>query len=97
MNIQVKQSGGFAGVDVDLASVDTERLDPPAAAEAEHIARQFRDLAGSSPPVGADLLTYHITISGGGQDGFYEIADSGGPESARVGQLVQSLSALGGR
>jgi hypothetical protein len=95
MKITVKQTGGFAGVEVDLASVDTTTLDAARAQQVEQLVRDaafFQRPATVGSAVGADLAKYVITVTDGSRQHTVtlEQADNS-PETAPLHRLVQSL------
>jgi len=96
MRITIKQSGGYAGVATQLASVDTGRLQPASAQQVEQQVHRsgFFDLPADATPglVGADLLRYEITVREGEREHRVTFADNGGPETASLRQLVQTVT-----
>lgn len=68
MEIRISRTGGFAGIEEELARVDTAELDPERAAAL--VGRldevDFYALPSELPTqdVGADQFTYSITVSG---------------------------------
>ncbi len=67
MRIEVKRTGGFAGLEEDLGAVDTAQLDPDAAREVRRLVQQsaFFTMPDTveGGEVGADLFRYDITVS----------------------------------
>lgn len=86
MTIRVSQSGGFAGVPIELANIDTQTLPPARAHELEQMVRdtaffQLPTEAGGrgGEPVGADnSLRYEITVENAGQRHTVSFADGDG-------------------
>ena len=68
MEIRISRSGGFAGLEEELARVDTADLDPQQAAALDSQLDEvdFYALPNELPTsnVGADQFTYSITVSG---------------------------------
>ena len=66
MEIQISRSGGFAGVDEELARVDTAALDAQQATALESRLDEvgFFTLPSElpTPSVGADQFTYSVTV-----------------------------------
>lgn len=85
MQIRVSRSGGFAGLEEELAAVDTDRLDPDQAAA---IKRQVRETGFFELPVeladdnvGADQFRYSITVAEPGRQHTVSYTE-GGPDGA---------------
>ncbi len=66
MIITIKQTGGFAGVPIELKSIDTSEMDAQVGGHLESIFEQlnFFDLPESFPSteIGADIGAYEITV-----------------------------------
>ena len=95
MKVTIKRTGGFAGLDQTVASLDSERLPRDAA---EELRRQVSALVAASArpePIGADLLHYHVTISDEGPARTVTVVDEGDPEAPPMKHL-QALLALAG-
>jgi hypothetical protein len=90
MHITIRQSGGFAGQGVDLASLDTERSAPAVEADLERVLGDigFQGLveAGGTGPVGADLPTYEVTVSRAdtSETVVFTTEEEGPPEAVRT-------------
>ena len=98
MKIVVEQSGGYAGVRTRVADVDTADLDPNTARRIEDAVKSsgiLKEALDPSPPLGADLLTYEITITDQGKTQTVKFTDDGRPEHAALLELVNALSAVG--
>lgn len=65
MILKIKRSGGFAGVDEELATVDTSSLPGEAAVRVEHCLADIISLLEETPdypPYGADMFQYEIEV-----------------------------------
>ncbi|MGH3104001.1 MAG: protealysin inhibitor emfourin [Gaiellaceae bacterium] len=97
MQISVKRSGGFAGIEEEVATVDTEQL---AAASAERLERLvdeigFFDLPASvSDGEGADRFRYEVTVAADGRRHTVTYTEEGGAETASVRRLVDTVTEL---
>lgn len=93
MQITVRRSGGLAGVDEEVAAVDTARLDPAARQRVENQVRAAdlfalpRNL--SEDVVGADMLRYEITIADGPRSHTVSYVDEGGPAPEAVRGVLE--------
>lgn len=97
MEIRISRSGGFAGLEEELAHVDTTELDPQQAA-ALHQQLDEADFFGlpSELPaanVGADQFTYSITVSGdqGHHTVSYQADGAGAALAGPVGGIVDLM------
>ena len=94
MEIWITRSGGFAGIEEELARVDTAELDPQrAAALGSRIDEaEFYTLPNELPTqtVGADQFTYSITVSGdrGSHTVSYRDDGTGTAGAGPVGEIV---------
>ncbi|RCV48652.1 protealysin inhibitor emfourin [Marinitenerispora sediminis] len=66
MRVVIERTGGFAGIEEEVASYDTEHL---AAEDAAEVRRAVERIAAASAreestEVGADLVNYRITAGG---------------------------------
>jgi hypothetical protein len=99
MHITIRQAGGFAGATIELAAVDVERLEPARGAQV----RRAVDASGffrlparlASTAVGADVLTYEITIEGGGRRHTVTFADDDSPDTALLRRLRDAVLVTG--
>jgi hypothetical protein len=93
MRITIRQSGGFAGVDRELAAVDTRELGPDAARRLEERVREagFFTLPSTleAEGIGADFVRYRITIDEGGRVHDVAFEDDGSPRFASLRALVE--------
>lgn len=94
MQIAVRRTGGFAGLSEQLASIDTEKLDPIRAQRLEEAVRRSNFF--NRPPVmggeaGADLFRYEVTITDEGRSHTVAYMDSEDPETAPVRGLVETV------
>lgn len=98
MIIRISRSGGFAGIEENLGTINTGNLQKEAAARAEDsIAQITRLLEEKSdyPPVGADMLHYEIEIideKGGHQS--LVLVDEGDDKSPLMKALYGLLDSL---
>jgi hypothetical protein len=101
MKISLKQSGGFAGIEIPLASVDTTRLAPEQASQLETQLNNTAffnlpaNVVGSEPAIGADMLQYEITVDEGNQKHTVRFRDDNSPNTAPLRKLVTSLKQIG--
>jgi uncharacterized lipoprotein len=95
MKITVRQTGGFAGVSVDLASIDTSALDPARAQPIEQLVRQagfFQLPATIEGPIGADHTYYEVTIADGARQHTVSFQQNdNSAEAAALQRLVATL------
>lgn len=100
MKIRLSQTGGFAGVPIDLADIDTAHL---STRQAERLVRLAQDVlrapAGSAAgdrPVGADVdVSYTLTIQHAGESRTVSFPDTGGGViTAARGTVRKLVSAM---
>lgn len=81
MVITIKRGGGLANLKDEIA-VDTKRLDPEAAKMIEGTIKRLNlaGLSGDLPStqVGADFLTYEVTLDQEGRRNSFRVLDDGG-------------------
>jgi len=93
LKIQVKQSGGYAGISVELADLDTATLAPATARRLEQLVldagffQLSTELPAPSDAIGADRLQYVVTVEDGGRRHTVTVADST-PEVERLRGLI---------
>lgn len=98
MEITIKRSGGYAGLEEEPARLDTDRLDETERAELERLVSEagFFDLpADVSGGVGADLMRYELTVREDGREHTVAWSEEGGVETEplrRLAELVERLS-----
>ena len=98
MIIKISRSGGFAGIEEELGTINTGILQEEAAARAENSVAELMhvlDETGAYPPVGADMFRYEIGITD--EEGRHQkltLVDEGDPESPSMRALYQLLNAL---
>ncbi len=94
MIISVRQTGGFAG-DLDLVTVDTQRLEAERSRQVEELVEKldFFSLQEVIPgtEVGADIARYEITIIDEEQQHTVAFDIDGNPETMQLRQLVDTL------
>jgi hypothetical protein len=104
MKIRVSQTGGFAGIPIELADVDTAGLPTTQAERLERLVREaafFRlparaDASPDAATIGADdALTYEITVEDAGRRHTVSFTDRGGEgRAAAAGSLRALVAAL---
>ena len=104
MHIRVSQSGGFAGIPIELGSVDTAAMPT---AEGKRLERLVHDATffqrsaeggAATPTVGADVgLRYEITVQDGPRSHTVALTDDGGSAAAADDGLRALLNAVTGR
>ena len=86
MKITLRHSGGLAGTPVELAAIDTDRLDPGVAATVRKAVDQggFFGLPARIPSseIGADLGAFEITVEDGPRRHTVAFVDDGTPQTA---------------
>ncbi len=99
MNISLKRSGGFAGLQENLANIDTAKLP---ASEAQRLEQSVQGLgffdlpaAISAGGVGADFFRYEITVVQGERRHSVAFADDDSPATAQLRGFVETLIAMG--
>jgi Emfourin len=98
VKVAIKQSGGYAGEVKDLLQLDTAQIEPSVSQQVERIIRdaKFFDLPNVvQGDVGADFLRYEITVTDGRQH-TVSFQDDGGPKTAAMKKLLESLLKLRG-
>ena len=81
MRILVSRTGGFAGLEEDLAAVDTAELDPDEGSALERLVHEanFFALPSTLPDagIGADYFQYAVTAIDGGEQHTVSYRDAG--------------------
>lgn len=97
MKINVKRTGGYAGLEEELAAVDTSRLAPDAARRVEQLidGAGFFSLpaADADGAVGADMFRYTVTASDGGREHTVSFVEES-PSAAPLFGLIEELKRL---
>jgi hypothetical protein len=96
MIINVKRTGGYAGLNEEVAALDTGRLEDSSARRAEQLladANFFNLPADAAEEVGADTFRYEITASDGGRSHAVSFSE-GNPKAAPLLELVENLKRL---
>jgi hypothetical protein len=95
MQVTVRRSGGFAGIDEEVGSVDTASLDAGAREQVERLVEEagfFALPAAVEDEVGADQFRYDVTVSEGGRT--HAVAFRGeGPRAETLRRLVDAVAA----
>jgi len=97
MKIEIRRSGGFAGIEQLLASSDSGDWSAELAEDVgARVERVFR-LAGAKPrPVGADQYRYEITTSEpGGETRRLVVADEGDPNEPALKEILGIIERIG--
>ncbi len=99
MMVEIRRTGGFAGVEEKLASVDSRRLPEGAAAElARLVARLSAWCARNPESEGADRFRYEIEIAEpGALPRTLAVVDEGDPQHPAVKDVLALLDLVGGR
>lgn len=97
MRIKIRKCGGFAGIEQDVAAVDTDEL---ASARSDAVIRKVaqleRTLRQESAPVGSDMFRFEVEIEEAGNTRRFEIVDDENSDRAdlrAVDDLVSSIEA----
>ena len=96
MRIRVRRTGGFAGIDEEVGSVDTASLAPDTRDELERLVREsdfFALPAAVEGDVGADQFRYEVTVEDGARAHTVTFVGDQGP---RVAALRRIVAAAGG-
>lgn len=95
MKVVIRRTGGFAGLEEELASLDTTQMPP---AEARQLEERVRSMTFFGLPAalgshikGADLYRFRITIDDGSRRHTVEFPDHDSPELTPLRELVQTL------
>ena len=92
MLVTVKQRGGFAGMEVGLAQVDTSTLDAATRAAIErHVRTVLSSASGRDAQVGADQLEYELTVDDGGSRKTMTWIEDGTDNASPIRELVARL------
>jgi hypothetical protein len=91
MMINVRRSGGFAGIEEEVGSVDTASLAPDTRDEVEGLVREsdfFALPAAVESEVGADQYRYEVTVDDGEQAHTVTFVGDAGPQVAALRRIV---------
>lgn len=98
MIIKISRSGGFAGIEEYLGTINTDSLPGEAVERVENTVAEIThvlDEMGDYPPVGADMFRYEIEIiNEQGKHQKLVIVDEGDDESMLMKALHDLLHAL---
>lgn len=100
MIVQLKRTGGFAGIDEMLGRVDTAQLEHGKRKEIEELVERlnFFEMNPMPPdsPIGADFYRYEITIQDGKRDHtvFVMADDPEALEKSPLNTLVKAVLAM---
>jgi hypothetical protein len=99
MKILVRRTGGFAGVDETLYDVDTSTLATSAASELERklssLEAVVRSQGAATPPAGADLFKYDISVVDQHGQRSLVVTDDGSAASQVMREFLDELSRIG--
>ncbi len=97
MIVKVRQTGGLAGVEQELGSIDTGGLDEGDATRLRVCIAELTSLHDEQePPVGADMFRYEIEIChDGGERRELVFTHEGDPERPLPQPLLDMLNVLG--
>jgi hypothetical protein len=90
LRIRITRSGGFAGVEENLGTIDTRHLDEETVRRVRDATAQLEVLAAKEQPVGADIFRYDIEVENDRGSRKLSIAHEGDPQVP----LAQPLAAL---
>ena len=99
MKIQVKRSGGFAGLNDTVCDLDTANLAAADAAAVESVGRNLEatlQVQGDKQPIGADLVKYEVVVSNGQGPRTLVIADDGSKAMEPFHRMLDQLSTIAG-
>jgi uncharacterized lipoprotein len=94
MRISVRRSGGFAGIDEEVGSVDTAALDAGAREPIESLVREagfFELPAAVEGDLGADQFRYEVSVEDGGRSHTVVFTGESGP-AAPLKRLVDAVA-----
>src|SRR3954447_10155514 len=96
MTITIKRSGGYAGVEQVLATVDSGKLTSEQEARARSLIVRLSDLMiNRGITEGSDRFEYEVTVTGNGEGTrSMTVIDEGNPQDAAM-QIVMELIGLG--
>jgi hypothetical protein len=96
VRISVRRSGGFAGIEEELGSLDTAALAADARVRLEGVVRQadfFALPAAVEGEVGADQFRYEVTVEDGGSAHTVTFVGEGGPQAQALRRIVDAVGA----
>jgi hypothetical protein len=100
MKIRISQSGGFAGIPIELANIDTTTLPTAQAKKLERLVRDASffqlqggaDTSSDTETIGADIgLAYEITVEKAGKSHTVSFVDNGSGITASVNDDLRAL------
>lgn len=95
MKILLRQTGGFAGVAIDLATIDTASMPPDAARAWQEAIEDIKFFslraAVASEAIGADMLVYQITVEDSGRRHTVSFVDDDSLATARLRRLKDRI------
>jgi len=97
MKIVLQRSGGYGGIS-ETSDLDTAMMNDSSSAELLRLLHNAEGAAKTyqSQAIGADFLTYEVSISENGEQRAWKVVDDGSPALEPVRQLVDYVSGHGG-
>jgi len=95
VRVTVRRSGGFAGIDEEVGSLDTATL---VAESRERVASLVQDANFFALPetiegdVGADQFRYHVTVEDGGRSHTVVFVGEQGPQVEALRRIVDAAA-----
>ena len=95
MLITIKQTGGFAGIPIELKSIDTSEMNAEAVGHLEKIFQElnFFELPETYPAteIGADIGAYEVTVVDDDRQHTVSMAMGESPEAAPLREFVERI------
>ena len=96
MILTIRRTGGFAGVEELLGTVDAARLDAEARRRLDRQLEDLSDLTNAYEPSSADTFRYEVEVAGPGRTrNLVSVEDEGDPEHPAFKALVALMRTLG--
>ncbi len=98
MTITIKKTGGFAGIEESIGSIDTADLAPEQSARVRETVVALEQLhASGNQPIGADFMRYEIDVRDGDDTHHLVFVDDADPDSPYRRPLEALLEEVVGR
>jgi hypothetical protein len=94
MRATITRTGGLAGVDDYLGTVDTNAIPPEHAARVRHAAEDLMNRKGRAGDIGADLYEYRVELTTEHGQQTVQITDVGDPEEPSDPALAELVRAV---
>lgn len=94
MRATITRTGGLAGRDDHVGSVDTDAISPERAARVRQAAEDLLNRKGEAGEIGADLYEYRIDLTTEHGQQTLQITDLGDPEEPRDPALAELIRAV---